>query len=449
VLSSAATGADIRRPGDYDWDDARRAWNLAVDQRPDAVAFPESAAEVAAVVVAAREDGLRVAPQATGHSAAPLGPLDGTVLLRTDRLGGIAIDPAARVARVGAGVRAADLLRAAAGHGLMPLAGSSLDVGIVGYTLGGGLGWSARRHGLACNSVGAIELVAADGRELRADARTERDLFWALRGGGGSFGVVTALELALVPVPSLCAGVLSYPAERAIEVLHCWCDLVRAAPDELTSTARILQYPPVPMLPAHLRGRSLVHVEVVFLGGHDDAAALLAPLLALGPETDSVTTMSPAGLARLREDPPQPVPAICDSLLLRELPAAAIDAFVSATGPGSRSPLVGVELRHLGGALASAPEGAGALGSLDAEFALFAMGTATAPARVARVEAQLVRLREALAPWEAPRAFLNFVERPTDPRAFFKAGPYRLLRQIKGQVDPNDVIRANHAIPPA
>ncbi len=449
VLSTATTGADVRRPGDYDWDEARRAWNLTADQQPAAVAIPESVTEVSAVVMAAREDGLRVVPQSGGHGAAPLGPLADSVLLRTVRLGGVHVDPVARTARVGAGMRWRHVVQAAAEHGLAPLAGSAREMGVVGYTLGGGLGWLARRHGLACNHVRSVDLVVADGRRLHVDAHSEPDLFWALRGGGGSFGVVTAIELELVPAPELTAGVLSWPWERTIEVLPAWRDWVRSVPDEMTSLLRVLQYPPLPVIPAHLRGRSFAVVEGAFLGGQAECDELLAPLRALMPELDTFAPTGPAGLLSIHQDPTQPVPAICDSLLLADLPDDAVDAFVAATGPGSGSRLVGVELRHLGGAVGVPPDGAGALGSLEAGFAMFAMGMAQAPGFVAQVEAQLARLREAVAPWDAGRSFLNFVDRPADPRAFFKAGPYRMLRQVKGRVDPDDVIRANHPIAPA
>jgi hypothetical protein len=448
VLSTATTGADVRRPGDYDWDAARAAWNLTADQRPAAVAIPETAQELAAVVVTAREDGLRVAPQSTGHGAGPLGPLEDSVLVRTTRLRGVHVDPAARTARVGAGERWGAVVDAAAAHGLAPLAATPKEMGVVGCTLGGGLGWLARRHGLACNHVRSVELVLADGRQVRADAATEPDLFWALRGGGGSFGVVTAIELDLVPVPELYAGVLSWPWERTIEVLPAWRDWVRTVPDEMSSLLRVLQYPPLPVIPAHLRGRSFAVVEGAFLGSERDGEELLAPLRALVPERDTFSASGPSGLLTLHEDPAQPVPAICDSLLLSDLPDDAVDAFVAATGPGSGSRLVGVELRHLGGALCVAPDGAGALGTLDAGFAMFGLGMAAAPQFVTQVEAQLLRLRDAVAPWDAGRSFLNFGDRPADPRAFFKAGPYRLLRQVKGQVDPDDVIRANHPIAP-
>jgi FAD/FMN-containing dehydrogenase len=195
-------------PGDARFDDARRAWNLAIDQRPVAVVFPESAADMAVAVGYAAERGLRIAAQGTGHNAGPLGPLADTMLLRTDKMRGIRIDPVARTARTEAGVVWIDVVQAAAAHGLAALAGSSPDVGVTGYTLGGGLSFLGRKHGLAANNVIAAEMVTADGRLVRADPEHEPDLFWALRGGGGSFGVVTALEFRLFPVTRAYAGAL-------------------------------------------------------------------------------------------------------------------------------------------------------------------------------------------------------------------------------------------------
>src|SRR6476619_3002884 len=209
-------------PHEPGWNEARVAWNLAVDQQPAAVALPESAADVAAVVRGARRRGLRVAPQGTGHNAAAIGSLAHTVLVKSERMRGVKIDPAARVARVEAGVLWAEVSEAAAEHGLAALAGSSPDVGVVGYSLGGGISWLARRYGLAANSVTAVELVNAAGELIRADACNDSELFWALRGGGGSFGVVTALEFQLYPITEVYAGVLFFPIERGAEVLRAW-----------------------------------------------------------------------------------------------------------------------------------------------------------------------------------------------------------------------------------
>ena len=215
----ARVAGSVSTPGDVDWDEARLAWNLAIDQRPVAVVHAESAEDVAAVVQFADAHGYQVAPQGTGHAAGPLGSLDETILLKTSRLRGIEIDAAAQTARVEAGVLWLEVNQAAAEHGLVGLAGSSPDVGVVGYPLTGGLSFLGRKLGLASNSILAAELVTADGRLVRADAETEPDLFWAVRGGGGNFGVVTALEIRLFPITEVYAGSLFFPIERAAEVL--------------------------------------------------------------------------------------------------------------------------------------------------------------------------------------------------------------------------------------
>ena len=197
------------------------AWNLTADQNPAAVAYAESADDVVAAINFARASGLGIAAQGTGHGAGSRGPLDGSILLRTDRMKGIEIDAEARVGRYEAGVLWMEANPAAGEHGLANLSGSAPDIGVVGYTTGGGFGWLARRHGLACNSVRAIELVTADGEQRRVDANNDPDLFWALRGGGGSFGVVTAIEFGLAELPEVFAGSVIYPAdERSTEIVN-------------------------------------------------------------------------------------------------------------------------------------------------------------------------------------------------------------------------------------
>src|SRR4051812_16627681 len=201
----------VVRSGDADWDMARQAFNLTVDQRPAAIAFPVDATDIATAVDYARDAGLRVAPQRTGHNAAPLGALEDVLLVRTDALQGVEIDARQRRARVNAGAKWEDVVPAASDLGLAALHGSTGDVSVVGYSLGGGLGWYARQHGLAANSVTAVELVTADGEHVRADRDNEPELFWALRGGAGNFGVVTALEFDLFEQPLDYAGVLFFP----------------------------------------------------------------------------------------------------------------------------------------------------------------------------------------------------------------------------------------------
>ena len=262
---------EVYGPDDEGWDEARRAWNLAVDQRPAAVALPITDADVVEIVNFAREEGLRVAPQGTGHGASALAGLDDTILLSTKRMRGVRIDPNARRARVRAGAIWQDVTAPASAYGLAPLAGSAHDVGVVGYTLGGGLSWLAREHGFACDSVTAIELVTADGALVRTDERNDPELFRALRGGGGNFGVVTSMEFKLYPVSELTGGALLWPQERAEEIFNAWREWTTTVPNHVTSLCRLLNVPPLPDVPEPLRGRSFVVVEAAILG--DDCAA--------------------------------------------------------------------------------------------------------------------------------------------------------------------------------
>jgi FAD/FMN-containing dehydrogenase len=440
---------DVVGPADAAWDQARQAWNLAVDQRPALVAFPESAEDVVAIVDYARRHGMRVAPQGTGHNAAPIASLENTVLLSTSRMRGVVIDVVARRARVAAGTLWLEVTAPASEHGLAPLAGSSPDVGVVGYCLGGGVSWLARRYGLAANSVLAIEIVTADGRLRRVDADHDPDLFWALRGGGGSFGVVTAMEIALYPVPQLYAGAMFWPWERSSEVLHAWREWTAKVPDEVTSSARILQMPPIPDVPEPLRGRAFVTIDAAILGSRAFGAEIVQALRNLGPEIDTFDMVPPVALSRLHNDPEAPVPVLTDHRLLSELPADAIDAFVAAAGPDSGSPLLMAELRHLGGALAVAKPGHGAQPTLEAAYLAFAGGLAASPEMVAGLRAALPLFKDAMAPWDAGRGYLNFEENTVDSRAFYDEVTYRHLARIKAEVDPADVFRSNHPIPPA
>jgi FAD binding domain-containing protein/berberine-like enzyme len=439
---------DFVVPGDPDWDVARRAWNLAVDQRPAAVALPESAEDVVEIVRFARRHGFRVAPQGTGHNAG-VRAIDGEILVKTERMRRVSIDAEARTARVDAGVLWAEVTDAAAPHGLAGLSGSSPDVGVVGYSLGGGISWLGRRYGLAANSVTAVELVTADGRLIRVDADHEPDLFWALRGGGGSFGVVTALELRLYPVSEVYAGVLFFPLERGAEVLNAWRKWVETVPDEVTSVGRFLQFPPLPAIPEPLRGKSFVAVEAAMLMDWYAASTILQPLRELNPAMDTFTTMPITELEHLHMDPDHPVPGYGDGMLLREFDAEAIDAMVTVAGVNARSPLLSVEVRHLGGAIGEARPGSGALARLDAKFAMFAVGMTPTPESRTAVELGVHAVKRALAPWDGDRTYLNFAHTPASGASLWGAEAHARLRRVKAKWDALDVIRADHPVGPA
>jgi FAD/FMN-containing dehydrogenase len=441
-------GLELVEPGEERWDSARAAWNLAIDQRPAKVAQPGNPEEVASVVRYAHENGLRVAVQAAGHSAGGLaGVGEDTLLLKTGRMAGAEIDAANRWARVDAGAKWQDVSALASPPGLAALSGSSAEVGVVGYTLGGGHGWLARQHGLACNSVVAAEVVTADGQLVRADGESEPDLFWALRGGGGSFGVVTALEFELYPVPELYAGMVAWPWERASDVLHAWREWVGALPNEMSTWARILQVPPLPDIPEPVRGRQLVVVEAAYFGAAEAGGELLRHLRDLQPEVDTFAPTPPAALGHLHMDPEDPVPFVGTGQLLDELPAAAIDNVVEAAGPGSGSTLLSLELRLLGGALTESPPGAGALASLDQAFLTLGVGMIMAPEMAPAINADLDAVCSALEPWDSGVNYGNFIDVPTDTSTFYPPETFERLREVKARYDPDDLFRANQPIP--
>jgi FAD/FMN-containing dehydrogenase len=447
TLRSCIAGDLIGEPDDG-YNTARQAFNLALDQRPAIVALPQSALDVVEIVRFARSVGLRLAPQGTGHGASSLGDLDNAILLKTARMRGVEIDPDARTARAEAGAQWQDVALPAAAHDLAALAGSAPNVGLVGYTLGGGIGWLARRYGLAANSVTAAEIVTPDGDLVRADATTERDLFWAVRGGCGGIGVLTAIEIGLYPVRELYAGVLFFPIERSAEILHAWREWTDEAPDELTSIGRVVQFPSIPNVPEHLRGNSFVLVEAAYLGGEREGAALLRPLRELGPTMDTFEMMPPPGLGALHMDPPEPVPVRNDGMLLADAPAGAIDAVVGLAGPDSGSPLLSVELRHLGGALSRAVEG-GPQAMVAGTCAVFAVGIAATPEMGEAVGAHVRLLKEALNPWRAEYDLCNFLDSPADGDAVLPPESYSRLRQIKAQYDPGESIISPHPVRPA
>ncbi len=434
------------RPGDAAYEEARMGFNLAVDQRPAAIAYPGTAAEVAELVSAARVAGLRVAVQGGAHNAAPQGDLQDALLIRTTRMDGVAIDPVARRARVGAGVLWEAVVDAAAPHGLAALHGSSPDVGVVGYSLGGGLGWLARRHGLQTHRITAAELVTADGAIVEVDAEREPDLFWALRGGGGNFGVVTELEFELLPITEAYAGMLAWDWSQSERVLQRWAAWAPDAPEDVTTSARIMQIPPLPEIPEAIRGRQLVVIDGAVLGDPDTAAEILAPLRELGPEIDMFGTVPMPALTRIHGDPEEPLPYTSATQMLAELPPEAISAFVRAAGPGSGSSLVMAELRQLGGAVGRPAPGGGALTHFDGAFIAFALGSAFGEEDQSRSQIHADRLVDALGPWAGGHLYLNFVEEEIETAVAYEAGVFERLQAIRAQVDPTGLFRANHAI---
>ena len=363
-LATDAAGA-LLEPGAPGWDAARRPFDLAVDQRPALIALPSDEHQVVEAVREAGRRGLRVVAQCGGRAAARLGSLEDAMLVRTPRLIGVEIDARSHRARVRAGARWADVTGPASFLGLAPAAGFASGASIVGTVLGDGMGWLARRHGLAAAGVRTVEFVTADGELERCDELPQD-------------GVITALEIDLHPAEDLYAGALFFSPDRAAEVLQAWLEWTATAPPEITSVARIMRFGTGHEVAEMVRGRSFVLVEAAHLGREAEGAALLEPLRELRAELDTFSVVPPSALGHLHMEPEEPVARLADDGVVGPLPASSIDDLVAAAG----APLASVELRHAG----------------EGRYFTHASGTPTDAASNVAIEAQLALVAAALEP---------------------------------------------------
>jgi FAD/FMN-containing dehydrogenase len=446
-FTELAIAGRIATPNDADWDQARMGWNLVADQRPDAVAVVENGDDITAVVRFSAQNGLRVSGQGTGHGAVALGSLEGAILIKTERMRGVEIDAGARTARVEAGVLSVELAEAAQQHGLSALPGSSPDVGVTGFHLGGGLSWFGRQYGFACNRVRAIELVTADGEARTVDTDNEPDLFWALRGGGGDYALVVALHIDLVPVADAYAGAFLFPGAVGAEAVRIWRDWAAGVGENVTSVVRFLRPPDIPDVPEPLRNTPLLTIDGACIGSREEGEGAFAPLLEIGePIMNTFDQVPPAALCRIHMDPEQPVPGLGHHRVLRELPDEAIEVFASMSGADSGTPLLLTEIRHMGGALSRPAESGGALSHLDAHFAMFGIGMPMTPELGQAIEAHHDRLHDAMESWAADGGYFNFAERPCDANAILPADVCARLGEVKRQYDPDGRIVGSHAV---
>ena len=401
--------------------------------------------DVQQVLRFARHHGLRVAPQGTGHQAASLRELPAPSCCAPIgfRRSGSTSTPG----RFGSEQEhSGDVSAALAPHGLTARAGSSHDVGVVGYTLGGGYSWLTRRYGLAVSSVTAAELVTGDGSFHRVDARNEPELFWAVRGAGATFGVVTALEFGVLPFDQIYAGALIFPIARAPEVLGRWAAWTAELDDAATTAARLLRLPPLPDLPEFLRGKSFAIVDGAIAAPEQEARRLLDPLRELDPVVDTFGMMPTAGLDRLHMDPPQPVPAVGDGFLIEELTQPTIQALLDVAGPDVESPLLAVDLRQLGGAAGRPDVNGGSIDHLPGGYLAFAVGMAGTPESARLVAEHVAAVREALRPWANGREYRGFREAPASASVFYPPDVLVRLRAVRASHDPRHIIQANHGL---
>lgn len=359
---------EVLVPGDDRFAARCAGFQTAYGHRPSVLVRAADPEDVVAAVAHAAAHDLPVAVQATGHGLSVA--TDGGMLISTAALTGVTIDAQARTARIGAGTRFAAIVDAAARYGLAPLNGSSPGVGAVGYVLGGGLGILAREFGYAADRVTSIDIVTADARLQRVTADSDSELFWALRGAGANFGVITGMEIDLVPVSRLYGGELVFDLARTPGLLADYLSWTETLPEKLTSSVSLLNYPDLPLFPPTLRGRYAAHVRIAYTGDSRTGERLVAPLRALGPRlSDTVAEMPYTECGAIYNDPPMPHAYQGDNVLLRGFGPEQAAEVTELVGPGSAVPCV-VDIRHLGGALGRSPEVPNAVGHREARYLL-------------------------------------------------------------------------------
>ncbi|MFE0631645.1 FAD-binding oxidoreductase [Streptomyces sp. NPDC058864] len=449
---ASLVGGPVLLPGEEGYEAECRIYNLNVSLEPALAVGAVNAADVRAAVRFAAREGRPVTVKTTGHQQ--VDPARGGVLISTRRMKGVAVDAGRRCARVEAGVIWQEVIDRAAEVGLAPVSGSAPLVGVAGYTLGGGLSpVLGRSRGYAADHVRSLEVVTADGELRHVTVGSDPELFWALLGGKGNFGVVTALEFDLFSLTRFYGGGIYFSGEHLAEVLHAWRTWQSDMPEEMSSSVAVQRLPPLPELPEPLRGAFVVHVRIAYLGPVAEGDRLIAPLRAAAPVlVDTVGEMPYTAMGAIHMDPPTPMPYYDRTTMLREFPAEAADTLVELLGPGSGSPLVSVEIRMLGGALDREPAVPNAVSSRGLPFVLFGFGVGS-PDQAGFLGSALDEVMKAMEPWSDGRRVVNFlsVEEATDPERLsevYGAERYRRLTAAKKAYDPTNMFRVNHNILP-
>jgi hypothetical protein len=439
-------------PDDDGYDEARRVYNGMIDRYPALIARCESVADVSAAVVHARRFGMEIAVRGGSHSAPGFGTSDGGLVIDLGPLKGIQVDPARRIAWVQPGVVWGELDDATQEHGLAVTGGRVSSTGVSGFTIGSGSGWLERKMGLAPDNLRAARVVTADGHVVKASETENPDLFWAIRGGGGNFGIVVEFEFALRPVgPIVLGGMLLWPRERAGEVMRAYRDLMAEAPDALCGGLALMTAPPAPMVPAELQGRPAVGVIVVYTGDPERGAEHIAPLRALAPAVDIVQPMPYVAVQSMMDkDHPDALRNYYRSGFVDELTDAAIDTILAGAA-SAPSTLSAILLQPLGGAFGRVGDMDTALGHRDAQWAFQVLAQWLEPERDTTNRSWVRALTDALSPWSRPAGFPNFISEAGDASVVVAYGTERYARLVeaKDRWDPENVFQLNHNIRPS
>lgn len=427
--------------------------NLNLVLEPALIVGVASEADVQAAVRFAAQRGLPVAVNNTGHNVARAA--HGAVLISTRRMSGVTIDSENRTARIEPGVRWGQVINEASEVGLAPMNGSAPTVGSIGYSLGGGqsVAWS-RSKGYAADHILSLDVVTADGLLRNVTADSEPELYWALRGGMGNFGVVTEMVCELFAQTRIHGGGVWFALEHVPEVMPAWREWVETLPEEATTSVAVQRLPPLPELPPPLQGASVLHMRFTHLGSAAEGEELFAPMRALAPSIlDTVAEMPYTSIGMVHMDPPEPIPYWDRTMMFADLSREAVDEFVTLTGPDSDCPLISVEIRQLGGAMDREPAVPNAVPTRGLPFAMFAFGVG-GPDQEDLMRGYLAKLISGLQPWSAGRMMVNFLSAdeataPAQVRAAYGEERYDRLARVKKTYDPRNVFRMNHNIVPA
>ncbi len=444
---------DLIRPGDAAYDEARSIWNGVHDGRPAVIARCADASDVRHAVGFARSEGLDVAVRGGGHSIPGFSTCDDGIVIDLSPMKGIEVDEQARTVTAEGGLTWGEFDAATQEYGLAATGGLVSTTGVAGFTLGGGIGWLMRKHGLACDNLRSAEVVTADGQLLTASATENSDLFWGLRGGGGNFGIVTAFEFDLHPVgPTVTAGPVFYPGERAEEILRFYRDFVRDVPDELTTVANLLTAPPAPFLPEEWHGKKLVALIGCYSGDPEEGAKAMQPLRDLGdPVADLVGPMPYVQMQGLIDALyPHGTKAYMKAGYLRELDDHAIQTAVryhrDATSPASE-----IHFHHFGGAVARVPKEETAYSERQAPFVLNIIALSHESSGLDSHVDWAQRFYAEIEPSLTGGAYVNFLSAEGEERvqAAYGVEKFARLRALKDRYDPTNLFHLNQNIPPS
>ncbi|WBQ06845.1 FAD-binding oxidoreductase [Kribbella sp. CA-293567] len=443
-------GGVVLRPGDPSYDEARSVFNAMIDKRPRLIARCESAADVAAAVRYGVAEGLEIAVRGGGHGVAGTAVSDGGLVIDLRKMRSVQIDPEARLARVAGGAVWADVDGACQQYWMATTGGRVSTTGVAGLTLGGGSGWLERRFGLACDSLVSVELITADGQLVIADETRNRELFWALHGGGGNFGVATALTFRLRPLTSMAVVKLYWPADAGVDVVRRYRDLIEAdAPEELGGGVFFLTGESAEPVPVHLRGERLIGASAVYAGSEQEARAAFAPMFELGPSFVVAAEAPYAAIQSAVDDPPG-FRNYWSAEHLDELPDEAIRAFCDRAAEMPHPSPSQQVLMPWGGAVAR-DAGKWPLPHRTAAWVAHPFGMWADQADDRRGIEWARGLCADLKPWSTGAVYLNFIGDEGQDRivAGFGRENYDRLARVKAEFDPGNVFRLNQNILPA